>query len=251
LSARRPRQVQQASTGVSGVRPAFEKAAALHVVDDQARAPFADPQECGERVGCHRCAVQRSEDVSARPALVVESLIGQVGAQLLDNASFLAYLGAIERSPNTIKAYAHDLKDWWVYLDRRGLDWQRVDLEAMAGFVAWLRLPPPARSGAVAVLPTVEHYCTAASVNRKLAAVSAFYEFHARSGVVGRRSADLGGPDGAAPVGSHFLQAVPAAHRRRQAGADEEHQAQDRAQATPCADRRAGPDDPGRLRASA
>ncbi len=27
--------------------------------------------------------------------------------------SFLAYLSAIERSPNTVKAYAHDLKDWW------------------------------------------------------------------------------------------------------------------------------------------
>jgi integrase len=76
------------------------------------------------------------------------------------------------------------LKDWWVYLDGRGLEWQRVDLETMAGFVAWLRLPPPARSGVVAVLPTVEHHGTAASVNRKLAAVSAFYEFHARSGVV-------------------------------------------------------------------
>lgn len=33
--------------------------------------------------------------------------------------SFLAYLTAIERSPNTIKAYAHDLKDWWNYLARR------------------------------------------------------------------------------------------------------------------------------------
>jgi integrase len=33
------------------------------------------------------------------------------------------------------------------------------------------------------VLPTVEHHCTASSVNRKLAAVSTFYEFHARSGV--------------------------------------------------------------------
>lgn len=98
--------------------------------------------------------------------------------------SFLAYLAAIERSPNTVKAYAHDLKDWWVYLDSRGLDWQRVDLEAVAGFVAWLRLSPAARSGAVAVLATVEHHCTAASVNRKLAAVSAFYEFHARSGIV-------------------------------------------------------------------
>lgn len=97
--------------------------------------------------------------------------------------SFLAYLAAIERSPNTIKAYAHDLKDWWVYLAGRAVDWRRVDLEAVAGFVAWLRLPSAARSSAVAVLPTVEHHCTAASVNRKLAAVSTFYEFHARSGV--------------------------------------------------------------------
>ena len=30
---------------------------------------------------------------------------------------FLAYLASIERSPNTIKAYAHDLKDWLTYLD--------------------------------------------------------------------------------------------------------------------------------------
>lgn len=97
--------------------------------------------------------------------------------------SFLAYLSAIERSPNTIKAYAHDLKDWWTYLDGRGLDWKSVDLEDLAGFVAWLRLPPPVRNGAVAVLPTVEHHCTASSVNRKLAAVSTFYEFHARGGV--------------------------------------------------------------------
>lgn len=35
---------------------------------------------------------------------------------------FLAYLGAIERSPNTVKAYAHDLKDWFVFLDGRGVN---------------------------------------------------------------------------------------------------------------------------------
>jgi site-specific recombinase XerD len=97
--------------------------------------------------------------------------------------SFLAYLTAVERSPNTVKAYGHDLKDWWTYLDGRDLDWRSVDLEAMAGFVAWLRLPPAGRSGAVAVLPVVEHHCMASSVNRKLAAVSTFYEFHARGGV--------------------------------------------------------------------
>ena len=29
---------------------------------------------------------------------------------------YLAYLTDIERSPNTVKAYAHDLKDWFVFL---------------------------------------------------------------------------------------------------------------------------------------
>ena len=96
---------------------------------------------------------------------------------------FLGYLASIERSPNTIKAYAHDLKDWFVYLGGVGLDWREVSLEDVAGFVGWLRLPPAARDGRVAVLPTVEHHCSASSVNRKLAALTSFCEFHARHGV--------------------------------------------------------------------
>ena len=100
---------------------------------------------------------------------------------------FLAYLTLIERSPNTVKAYAHDLKDWSVYLAGRGIDWRSVTLEDVAGFVAWLRLPPEARDGRVSVLPSVGHHCSAASVNRKLAALTSFCEFQARHGV------DLGG----------------------------------------------------------
>ncbi|MGH3611572.1 MAG: site-specific integrase [Pseudonocardia sp.] len=61
---------------------------------------------------------------------------------------FLAYLASVEKSPNTIKAYAHDLKDWWAYLAGHGLVWQGVTLEDVAGFVAWLRLQgdPQSRS---------------------------------------------------------------------------------------------------------
>ena len=29
---------------------------------------------------------------------------------------FLSYLASAEKSPNTVKAYAHDLKDWFTYL---------------------------------------------------------------------------------------------------------------------------------------
>jgi integrase/recombinase XerD len=96
---------------------------------------------------------------------------------------FLACLTAIERSPNTVKAYAHDLKDFWVFLAGRGLDWQQVRLEDLGEYVAWLRLPPSGRAGVVAVLPSVDPQVGSATINRKLSALSVFYVHQARHGV--------------------------------------------------------------------
>lgn len=96
---------------------------------------------------------------------------------------YLAYLTDIERSPNTIKAYAHDLKDYWVFLGCRGLDWREVRLEDIGEYVAWLRLPPVGRGGQVAVLPLVEPHVAASTINRKLSALAAFYAHHVRHGV--------------------------------------------------------------------
>ena len=90
----------------------------------------------------------------------------QVPVELVER--WLAYLVAIKRSPNTVKGYAHDLKDWFGYLAVRGLDWREVRLEDLGGFVAWLRLPPAARDGQVLVLPSVEEHVIASSINRKL-----------------------------------------------------------------------------------
>ena len=95
---------------------------------------------------------------------------------------FLAYLTDIERSPNTVKAYAHDLKDFWEFLGCRGLDWRKARLEDVGEFVAWLRLPPPGRKGVVAVLPSAVPQVSAATINRKLAVVGAFYAHQARNG---------------------------------------------------------------------
>ena len=96
---------------------------------------------------------------------------------------YLAYLSDIERSPNTVKAYAHDLKDYWVFLAGRGADWREVRLEDIGEFVAWLRLPPAGRDGIVAVLPSVDAQVGASTVNRKLSALAAFYSYQARHGV--------------------------------------------------------------------
>ena len=96
---------------------------------------------------------------------------------------YLKYLTDIERSPNTIKAYAHDLKDWFTFLGERGLDWRSVSLEDVGAFVAWLRLPTTLRQGGIAVLPSVEHHCAESTVNRKLSAVAAFYLHAVRNGI--------------------------------------------------------------------
>ncbi|MFN2494635.1 MAG: tyrosine-type recombinase/integrase [Pseudonocardiaceae bacterium] len=110
------------------------------------------------------------------------TLLGEDHVPVEPVERFLAFLASIERSPNTLKAYAHDLKDWFAFLNRHGLDWRAVTLEDVAGYVAWLRLPPAARDGRVVVLPRVEHHCAVSSVNRKLAALTSFCEFHARHG---------------------------------------------------------------------
>lgn len=96
---------------------------------------------------------------------------------------WLAYLTAAERSPNTIKGYAHDLKDWFAFLGTVGVDWRAVRLEDFGGFIGWLRLPPSVRTGDVAVLPSVVAHCSSSSINRKLSALSSFYEFHSRHGL--------------------------------------------------------------------
>src|SRR5437773_4782547 len=103
------------------------------------------------------------------------TVLGDGGGPVEPIERYLTYLTDIERSPNTIKAYAHDLKDWFTFLGCGGLDWREVRLEDVGEFVAWLRLPPPARDSRVAVLPSVAGHCTESTVNRKLSALSAFY----------------------------------------------------------------------------
>ncbi len=92
---------------------------------------------------------------------------------------FLAHLAAIERSPNTVKAYAHSLRLWFVFLGPRDVTWDAAGVEDVSEFVRWLRAP----AVNVIVLDETAAVRSEATVNRHLAAVFGFYDFHARAGV--------------------------------------------------------------------
>ena len=88
------------------------------------------------------------------------------------------WLTGIERSPNTVEAYARDLGLFWSFLDGRGLVWGRVSVVVLGEFAAWARRP----AENVLVLSEQAAKRSASTVNRMLAAVVSFYEFHGRRG---------------------------------------------------------------------
>jgi len=94
--------------------------------------------------------------------------------------TFLRHLTALGYSPNTVKAYAHDLADLFTWLRFRRRDWRTLTTAEVGEWVAWLRLPGPARQGRIGVSPTIEPVVSERTLQRKLAAVSAFYGFYRR-----------------------------------------------------------------------
>ena len=95
--------------------------------------------------------------------------------------AFLRWLTDTERSPNTVRAYAGDLRQFWEFVGLRGYGWADLGVEELGDFASWLRSP----AENVIVLPGGASARGVSTVNRKLAAVAAFYDFHHRqSGVL-------------------------------------------------------------------
>lgn len=53
---------------------------------------------------------------------------------------YLAHLAGIERSPNTVRAYAFGLRFWFEFLEARGLVWGQVGVEDVSRLLrVWSR----------------------------------------------------------------------------------------------------------------
>jgi site-specific recombinase XerD len=114
------------------------------------------------------------------PARGVESftVIGPDLRPVVLVVEYLAWLTDCERSPNTVEAYAHDLRAFWTFLDEQGLSWERVGVGELAEFAAWARRP----AENVVVLADEAARLSPRTVNRMLSGVVGFYEFQARRG---------------------------------------------------------------------
>jgi hypothetical protein len=83
--------------------------------------------------GC--CRVQRVVE-RGRESWTV---IGEDRRAVVSVDHYLAWLTHVERSPNTVRAYASDLKKFVTFLAIRDVRWDRVSLETLGEFTAWLR----------------------------------------------------------------------------------------------------------------
>lgn len=107
------------------------------------------------------------------------TVVDDDGIPVAPAEAFLAHLTALERSPETVRAYALSLKLWLEFLAHCGVGWDEVGPEDVSRFVAWLRAP----AENVVVLDGGTARRSPATVNRYLAGVFAFYDHHARSDV--------------------------------------------------------------------
>jgi site-specific recombinase XerD len=93
--------------------------------------------------------------------------------------AYLAHLQALDRSPTTARSYAMSLKLWFEFLGLAEARWDEAKAEHVSRFVAWLRAPAPN----VVVLEGGNARRSPPTVNRHLAALFSFYDYHARNGV--------------------------------------------------------------------
>ncbi|MGR6924336.1 tyrosine-type recombinase/integrase [[Actinomadura] parvosata] len=140
-------------------------------------------------------------------------LLDEAGEPVEIVSGFLRSLAARDYSPNTLIAYAHDLRHLWCFFTREGLAWQEFAAPQALALLEYLRSVPSRRprQRMPLTVATVDAEgpgtkLAPATVNRILAAVSSFYEYVIMAGQYGRANPIKKRPDPA-------LQRVSERHR--------------------------------------
>ena len=108
-------------------------------------------------------------------------LVDERGEAVADVTGFLRLLTARDYSPNTVRAYAHDLQKLFQFLHCRGWTVEDFTPARAVEFVQWLRTRSSTRTAQQLDLALAAdgggRLLSAKTCNRVLAAVSSFFEF--------------------------------------------------------------------------
>lgn len=97
---------------------------------------------------------------------------------------FLSHLDKRDFAPNTIKAYAHDLSQYFRYLQKTNIDWKISNIDVITDFIGYYK---HSKRDNLSVLPTeLGQARSTQTINRCLAATSAFYRYCLNTGVLGQ-----------------------------------------------------------------
>jgi integrase/recombinase XerD len=111
-----------------------------------------------------------------RSSVPVE-LVDSVGNSVAPVADYLVYLASRGCSPHTIAAYAYDLRHLWTFLTTAELDWTTLTPVRAIALLIHLRTIPSRAKRTRGSGIDAERRLSPASVNRALAAISAFYDW--------------------------------------------------------------------------
>jgi site-specific recombinase XerD len=92
---------------------------------------------------------------------------------------YLTFLRNSEKSPNTVKNYACHLKLFWEFLSDKKIEWEKVTLDHLAQFIAWLRRGD--RPG-VTNINNDGARRKEKTINTIISAVASFYDYQQRVG---------------------------------------------------------------------
>jgi integrase/recombinase XerD len=116
----------------------------------------------------------------AKPGRPAVRLTDDAGGRVDPANEFLSLLAVRAYSPNTIRAYAHDLQKLFLFLDEAGLSVDEFTPARAMDFLGWLRLVSSSRKAQrleLGVVAESGRLLSAKTCNRVMAAVSSFFEF--------------------------------------------------------------------------
>ncbi|MBP1931844.1 tyrosine-type recombinase/integrase [Ammoniphilus resinae] len=102
-------------------------------------------------------------------------LLDENGIPVIPVMKYLKFLDTTNKSPNTQKTYCYALKQFFIYLVERKLDYETIRLEELVDFVAWLQ--NPFENVKVTPLHPVKSKKRETTVNLTITAVTNFYDF--------------------------------------------------------------------------